>query len=189
MKPVNTLNGSKDHRWRRLASKTRPHATIRWSARALLAAAVLMPAAIITISLGEPFAISAIASTVAIVLHNPQRYHQRPQPILSCYAFGIIVSAMITLADTTVDLPPLLASGIAAIIIAASPAGRIHPPTACIPLQITAAIEPLALLGRWLTFTGLSLGCLAALWLLTARPLVRYTYTDRHTIQTPSATM
>ncbi len=141
--------------------------------RVILAAAVLMPIAAFTIMLAEPFAISAIASTVAIVMHAPLRYHRHPQLILSCYAAGIAVSATISLAGVFMSVPPLMAAAVAAAIIVASPAGRLHPPTACIPLQVIAAIPPLALVGRWLTFTGLSLTCLFALWLLTARPLVQ----------------
>ncbi|WP_131722569.1 hypothetical protein [Mycolicibacterium chlorophenolicum] len=141
--------------------------------RLCLGTIVLIPAAAFTFAVREPFAISAIASSTAIILHDPQRYHQRPQVILTCYAAGIVVSAAISLGGALVGLPGLLAAGIAAVVIVASPAGRIHPPTACIPLQVTASIAPLALLGRWLTFTGLSVACLAMLWLLTSQPLTR----------------
>ena len=66
------------------------------------------------------------------------------------------------------------AAAVAAVFIVATPPGRVHPPTACIPLAITPqAIQPLALLGRWLSFTGLAAACLAALWLLTVQPLSR----------------
>ena len=142
--------------------------------RCLLATAVLIPAAILTIRLGEPFAISAIASTTAIVLHAPLRYHRRPQRILACYGAGIAVSAPISVMGAAVGLPTLLAATISAVIIVASLPGRIHPPTACIPLAITApAIQPLALIGRWLDFSVLAMACLAALWLLTIQPLAR----------------
>jgi hypothetical protein len=142
--------------------------------RSLLGAAVLIPAATLTCMLGQPFAISAIASTSAIVLHSPQRYHERPQRILACYAAGIAISAPISLVGAAVGLPVLLAAAVAAVVIVATPPGRVHPPTACIPLAITPqAIQPLALLGRWLSFTGLAAACLAILWLLTVQPLSR----------------
>jgi hypothetical protein len=142
--------------------------------RSLLAAALLIPAATLTCRLGQPFAISAIASTSAIVLHSPQRYHERPQRILACYAAGILISAPISLVGAALGLPVLLAAAVAAVVIVAAPPGRVHPPTACIPLAITPqAIEPLALLGRWLSFTGLAAACLAILWLLTVQPLSR----------------
>src|SRR6478609_4877349 len=142
--------------------------------RFLLAAVVLIPAATLTIRQGQPFAISAIASTTAIVLHAPLRYHQRPQRILACYAAGIAISAPISLVGAAVGLPTLLASTISAVIIVASPPGRVHPPTACIPLAMTApAIQSVALAGRWLGFTGLAMACLSALWLLTAQPLAK----------------
>jgi hypothetical protein len=151
--------------------------------RFLLAAVVLIPAAILTIRLGQPFAISAIASTTAIVLHAPLRYHQRPRRILACYAAGIAISAPISLVGAAVGLPTLLASTISAVIIVASLPGRVHPPTACIPLAMTApAIQSVALTGRWLGFTGLAMACLAALWLLTAQPLAK-----RHRIVTCDA--
>ncbi|MDT7763345.1 MAG: hypothetical protein QOC63_2765 [Mycobacterium sp.] len=140
----------------------------------LLAAAVLIPAATLTSMLGQPFAISAIASTSAIVLNAPHRYHQRPERILACYAAGIIISAPISLVGAAVGLPVLLAAAVAAVVIVATPPGRLHPPTACIPLAITPqAIQPLALLGRWVSFTGLAAACLAILWLLTVAPLSR----------------
>jgi hypothetical protein len=147
--------------------------TVRGAAmRSALAAAVLIPAATLTNMLGQPFAISAIASTAAIVLHAPQRYHQRPQRILACYAAGIVISAPISLVGAAVGLPVLLAAAVAAVIIVAAPTGRVHPPTACIPLAVTPqAIQPLVLLGRWLSFTGLAAACLAILWLLTIEPL------------------
>jgi hypothetical protein len=151
--------------------------------RSFLAAAVLIPAATLTGMLGQPFAISAIASTAAIVLHAPQRYHERPQRILACYAAGIVISAPISLAGAAVGLPALLAAAVAAVIVVATPPGRVHPPTACIPLAITPqAIQPLELLGRWLSFTGLAVACLAILWLLTVQPLSR---SRRITIEHP----
>jgi hypothetical protein len=142
--------------------------------RGALAAAVLIPAATLTGLLGQPFAISAIAGTAAIVLHAPQRYRERPHRILACYAAGIAISAPISLEGVVIGLPLLLAAAVSAVIIVATPLGRVHPPTACIPLAITAqAIQPFALLGRWLSFTGLAAACLAILWLLTAQPLSR----------------
>jgi hypothetical protein len=142
--------------------------------RSALATAVLIPAAALTTMLGQPFAISAIASTAAIVLHAPRRYHERPQRILACYGTGIAISAPISLVGAAVGLPMLLAASVAAVIIVATPPGRVHPPTACIPLAITTqSIAPLALLGRWVSFAGLAVVCLAMLWLLTVEPLWR----------------
>ncbi|HXO52833.1 MAG TPA: hypothetical protein VN888_17810 [Mycobacterium sp.] len=188
MKSIRPPTGTVDRVRRSWATTIRRHETVRGLAlRFVLAAAVLMPAAAATIALGEPFAISAIASTVAIVLHAPRRYHQRPHRILACYAAGIVVSATISLAGAFVGAPPLMVAGASAVIIVASPAGRLHPPTACIPLQITAHIAPLALVGRWLTFTGLSASCLAALWVLTTRLLARYDRTELHLAETPCA--
>jgi hypothetical protein len=156
------------------SSSRRQQAARALALRCVLSAAVLLPAAMLTIMLGEPFAISAIASTTAIVLHAPMRYHQRPQRILSCYAAGVAISVPISLAGAAVGLPTLLASTISAVIIAASLPGKVHPPTVCIPLAITApSIQPVALVGRWLCFTGLALVCLAVLWLLTAQPLAQ----------------
>jgi hypothetical protein len=157
--------------------------------RCALAAIVMIPAATLTIRLDQPYAISAIASTTAIVLHAPVRYHQRPQRILWCYAAGIGIALPISLAGAAVHLPPLLACAVAAVVIAASPAGRIHPPTVCIALAITApGIQPLVLLGRWCSFTGLALVCLAALWLLTAPPLARETRQDVQEVESRCAT-
>jgi hypothetical protein len=153
--------------------------------RCVVSAAVLLPTAKLTIMLGQPFAISAIASTTAIVLHAPLRYRRRPQRILSCYAAGVAISVPISLAGAAVGLPTLLASAISAVIIAASLPGKIHPPTVCIPLAITApSLQLVALIGRWLCFTGLALVCLAMLWLLTALPLAqnhRIVASDRET--------
>lgn len=155
-----------------MTARVTAQTTLRGTAiRIVLAAAVMIPAATLTSMLGQPFAISAIASTTAIVLHAPQQYHQRPQRILAFYAAGIVISAPISLVGAVVGLPVLLAAAVAAVIIVATPPGRVHPPTACIPLAITPqAIEPLVLLGRWLSFTGLAAACLAILWLLTVQP-------------------
>jgi hypothetical protein len=175
--------------WRSWTAAVRARATTRRRIRrGILAAAILMPAVAVTIAIKEPFAIAAIASTVAIVLHTPRRYYQGPQQIASCYAIGIVVSAAISIGGVAVGIPPLVASGVAAVIIIASPAGRIHPPTACIPLQITAHVEPLAMLERWVSFAGLSAGCLAALWLLSTRPLAGYGYTEGDSTETPCTT-
>ncbi|MGE0214768.1 hypothetical protein [Mycolicibacterium sp.] len=138
--------------------------------RAVLAAPVLLGVAAVTIAVGEPFAVSAIASTTAIVLHAPTRYHQRPQRILWCYLAGLVVSAAATLIGAALDVPPLYSAAVAAILIVASPAGRVHPPTVCIALAVTAPLPAAALLGRWLWFSALALGALALLWVLTARP-------------------
>ena len=155
-------------------SSRRQQATRALALRCVLSAAVLLPAAMLTIMLGQPFAISAIASTTAIVLHAPIRYHQRPQRILSCYAAGVAISVPISLAGAAVGSPTLLASTVSAVIIAASLPGKVHPPTVCIPLAITApSIQPAALVGSWLWFIGLALVCLAGLWLLTAQPLAQ----------------
>jgi len=157
--------------------------------RCALAATVLVPAATVTIGLGQPYAISAIASTTAIVLHAPLRYHQRPQRILWCYTAGIGISALTSLTGAAMGLPAMLACTVAAVVIVASPAGRVHPPTVCIALAITAqGIHPLALLGRWLSFTGLALACLAVLWLLTAQPLTRSHRQDARRTETRCAT-
>ena len=189
MKSVQALKGSIDRVRRSWTTTIRAPTMVRGlTVRTVLGALVLIPAAAATIALGELFAISAIASTVAIVLHAPRRYHQRPQIILSCYAAGIALSAAISLAGAFVGVSPLLVAGVSAVIIVASPLGRLHPPTACIPLQITASIPPLALLGRWLTFTGLSVSCLAALWLLTTRSLAIHHDTDPQPVDTPCAT-
>jgi hypothetical protein len=189
MKSVTPLSRARERIRRSWATTNGQHATVHGlTVRGVLAAAVLMPTAAATIALGEPFAISAIASTTAIVLHSPQRYHQRPQRILFCYGAGIAVSAAISLAGAFVGVPPLMAAGVGAVIIVVSPAGRLHPPTACIPLQITAHIQPLALFGRWLIYTGLSTACLAALWLLTVQPLARRRRVPLDPMETPCIT-
>jgi hypothetical protein len=142
--------------------------------RSALAATILAPVAILTFCLGDPFAISAIASTAAVVLHAPARYRQHPQRILWCYAAGVAISGPISLAGAAVGLPMLLAAAMAAIVIVASPAGRVHPPTACIPLAITTpSLQSLALVERWLSFGGLAVVCLFALWLLSGWPPLR----------------
>jgi hypothetical protein len=127
--------------------------------------------------MGQPFAISAIASTCGIVLHAPQRYHRRPQPILACYTVGIVISAPISLVAALCAVPVLIAAAVSALIIVATPVGRIHPPTACIPLAIVApSLAPLTLVIRWTTFTVAAAVCLAVLWLITTErsPVRRY---------------
>ena len=177
--PISAVKSAKPPRTGRLALRSwaiaaRPASLRAVAIRCVLAVAVLIPAAVLTSMLGQPFAISAIASTAAIILHAPRRYHERPQLILACYSGGIAISAAISLVGMAVGLPLLLAAAVAAVIIVATPPGRVHPPTACIPLAITApSIQPLVLIGRWLSFTSLAAACLAILWLITAEPLWR----------------
>ncbi len=133
-----------------------------------MAAATLMliPSAFLLLRLGEPFAMSAMASTAAIVLHSPNRYRHRPDVIAACYAAGLVVTVPITLAATITSMSGLLASTIAAVVIVATPVGRIHPPTACIPLAITRSSSPAALLLGWVTFAAVAAGFLAGLWMI-----------------------
>lgn len=131
------------------------------------AALVLLPSAAVLVRLGEPFAMTAMASTSAIVLHSPARYRRRPGVIAGCYVAGLAITVPITLAVALTDTPGLFASTLAAVIIVASPLGRIHPPTACIPLAITASAAPVALLKQWAAFGGVAAGVLVALWILT----------------------
>ncbi len=140
--------------------------------RLVAAAVVLLPSAVLLIRLGEPFAISAMASTAAIVLHSPSRYRRRPDVIAWCYVGGLAIAIPLTVVATMTDLPGLYASAVAAVIIVATPLGRIHPPTACIPLAITASATPDVLLMQWAIFSSVAAGILIALWVLTlgARP-------------------
>ena len=135
--------------------------------RMAAATLVLIPSAFLLLRLGEPFAMSAMASTAAIVLHSPNRYRGRPHVIATCYAIGLAVTVPITLAGMITSMSGLLASTIAAIVIVATPVGRIHPPTACIPLAITRSSSAAVLLTGWVTFAGVAAGFLTALWILT----------------------
>ncbi len=140
--------------------------------RLAAAGVVLLPSALLLIRLGEPFAMSAMASTAAIVLHSPSRYRRRPDVIAWCYVAGLAITIPLTVAATMTDLPGLYASAVAAVVIVATPLGRIHPPTACIPLAITASASADVLLVQWAVFAGVAAGILAALWVITlgARP-------------------
>jgi hypothetical protein len=140
--------------------------------RFALAVMVLMPAAVVTILMHDPFAISAIASTTAIILHAPRRYHQRPQRILACYVAGLCISAPISIAAAWVGAPALLAATLSAAIVVATQPGKVHPPTACIPLAIaTPSPDLMALQERWVSFALLAFTCLTVLWALTVERL------------------
>ncbi|RFZ47927.1 hypothetical protein DAVIS_00103 [Mycobacterium marinum] len=134
--------------------------------RMVAGALVLIPSALLLLRLGEPFAISAMASTTAIVLHSPNRYRRRPHVIASCYATGLAITVPITLIGMLTSMSGLLASTIAAVVIVAAPVGRVHPPTACIPLAITRSSGPAAMLLGWVTFAVVAVGFLAALWMM-----------------------
>jgi hypothetical protein len=136
--------------------------TIRMAAATLM----LIPSAFLLLRLREPFAISAMASTAAIVRHSPNSYRRRPQVIGTCYAAGLAVTVPITLAGTITSMSGLLASTIAAVVIVATPVGRIHPPTACIPLAITRSSSPAAMLTGWVAFAVVAAGFLAGLWII-----------------------
>lgn len=146
-----------------------------WSSTALrylLAASVLMPAAVITLVMGDPFAISAIASTTAIILHAPRRYHRRPQRILTCYVAGLCISAPMSITAAWMGAPALLAATLSAVIVVSTRLGKVHPPTACIPLAIATPSPDLwALQWRWVWFALLAFTCLAVLWTLTVERL------------------
>src|ERR1700739_5143290 len=140
MKAVESAGRATERGWQSWSTLVRLHGPVcrGLAIRCGLAAALLVPTALLTIRLGQPFAISAIASTSAIVLHDPVRYQQRPQRILLCYLAGIAVSMPISLAGAAVGLSaPLMSAGAAALIVA-SPVGRAHPPTARIALAVSA---------------------------------------------------
>ncbi len=145
-------------------NRERPAFTV--TARTAAATLLLIPCALLLRRLGEPFAISAMASTAAIVLHSPDRYRRRPHVITTCYAAGLAVTVPITLAGTITSMSGLLASTIAAVVIVATPMGRIHPPTACIPLAITRSSGPAALLTGWMMFAGVAACLLTGLWMI-----------------------
>jgi hypothetical protein len=134
---------------------------LRW----IVAPVVLFGAAGATLTLGDPFAISAIASTAAIVLHNPRRFRERPHRILCCYVAGFAISVPISLGGAWVGIPAMLAAAASAVLIVASRLGSLHPPTACIPLAITTPlVPPAALVGRWASFAAVAFVCLVVLW-------------------------
>ncbi|CAA0132152.1 Uncharacterised protein [Mycolicibacterium vanbaalenii] len=135
--------------------------------RLLAASVVLVPSAVLLVRLGEPFAMSAMASTAAIVLHSPNRYRRRPAVIAICYAVGLALTVPISLTAVFTPMSGLVASTIAAVLIVASPLGRVHPPTACIPLAITTAPSAGVLLNGWLAFAAVAAAVLVGLWLLT----------------------
>jgi hypothetical protein len=172
MNLVNRIAASRSRVW---AWGTGGDAYGSWGGTALrfvLAVTVLAPAAVATLLMGAPFAISAIASTTAIILHAPHRYHQRPQPILACYVAGLCISAPMSIAAAWVGAPALLAAALSAIIVVATRPGKVHPPTACIPLAIaTPSADLWALQWRWVSFTLLAFTCLTVLWVLTVERL------------------
>jgi hypothetical protein len=139
-----------------------------YARRCLSAAAVMLPAGSLTFSLGQPFAVSAIASTAAIVLHAPERIRNSPVLIARCYAVGTGVSGVLSMAGLLIGAPALMVSCFGAAVIIGTQAARIHPPTACIPLAISSdSRDAVELLGRWLAFTLVAVMCLAALWVIT----------------------
>jgi hypothetical protein len=135
--------------------------------RALLAGVLLIPVAAVDLRLGQPFAFSAVASTAAIVLHAPHRFQRRPQTIIGCYVVALAVAVPITLGGAIVAWPALITAAVAAALIVATPAARIHPPVACIPLAIVATTDPVALATRWALFVGTAAYCLTVLWIQT----------------------
>lgn len=147
-------------------ASNRGRPALTFATRATTATLVLITAALLTLHLGEPFAISAMASTTAIILHAPDRYRRKPRVIATCYAAGFAITLPITLAAAVISLPGLLASTIAAVVIVALPVGRVHPPTACIPLAITSSLSPAALLRGWMMFASLAAVFLAGIWII-----------------------
>ena len=146
------------------ANRLRP--AITGAVRMAAATLVLIPCALLLLRLGEPFGITSMASTTAIVLHSPNRYRRRPHVIATCYAAGLAITVPITLVGTIASISGLLASTIAAVVIVATSVGRIHPPTACIPLAITRSSSPVALLTGWVLFAGVVACFLASLWMI-----------------------
>ena len=94
-------------------------------------------------------------------------HRRRPAVIAICYAVGLALTVPISLTAVFTPMSGLLASTIAAVLIVASPLGRLHPPTACIPLAITTTPSAEVLLNGWLAFAVVAAGVLAGLWLLT----------------------
>lgn len=141
--------------------------------RAAAAFILLVPIAVIDLLCRQPLAISAIASTAAIVLHAPARYHLRPQLIVGCYVVAIVVAAPMAVAGQAWGAPAVLMGSVTAALIAATPAGRAHPPVACVPLAAAVpAVSTVALMSRWALLAGTAAYSLGVLWLLSAQ-LVR----------------
>ncbi|MDV3129954.1 hypothetical protein M1247_33975 [Mycobacterium sp. 21AC1] len=124
------------------------------------------------VRLDQPFAFSAIASTVAIVFHAAARRAVDLRRIAKCYAAGLFISVVVSVGGHLCGLPPLLGPSLGSAVVAVTPLGRIHPPTACIPLAvIVTAKAGIAELGlRWLLFASFAYFCLGLLAML-ARPL------------------
>jgi hypothetical protein len=135
--------------------------------RTVFALILLIPVAVVDLRAGQPFAISAIASTAAIVLHAPKRYQRRPQVIIGCYLVALAVAVPITLGGVVLAWPTLITASVAAALIAATSAARTHPPAACIPMAIVSTTDPASMVMRWALFVAAAVYSLAVLWLLT----------------------
>lgn len=135
--------------------------------RTLLALTLLIPIAVVDLKVGQPIAISAIASTAAIVLHAPRRYQRRPRVIPGCYLVALGVAVPLTVAGVWLGWPGLITAAVAAAVIAATPAARAHPPVACIPFAVLATADPAAMVIRWAVFVAAATYGLSVLRLLT----------------------
>jgi len=124
------------------------------------------------VCLGQPFTFSAIASTVAVVGHGNARRAEDLRPIAKCYAAGLFIAVVVSVGGHLCGLHPLLGPSLGSAVVAMTALGRIHPPTACIPLAVIATARTgTAELGlRWLIFGSFAYFCLGLLAVLV-RPV------------------
>lgn len=135
---------------------------------------LFVPLGILTTILGEPFALSAFASTAAIVLNHPCIYRAQPYRVAASYCIALAVAIPSSLAGIALSVPPLCTASIAVALLVAGPAGRFHPPTACVPLAVLTSLPLAVALSRWALFALAMTYHLLALWFLT-RILERHT--------------
>jgi hypothetical protein len=135
----------------------------------LLACVILTPLAFAGTAMHLPTVTPVFASTVAVAVHRPAAFRSSWLLVGGSYLLGLVlaVTTIVFVGESTL-VPRLVLATIGAAVLAGSPAGRQHPPSASIPLALASLRLPDPPLDV-LVFVLAALYLLLALRLVTRR--------------------
>lgn len=141
----------------------------------LRAVALFAPIVVLESVFWQPFVASTFASTAAIALHDPARYHRDRLRIVRCYALAFAGAVPVALVGASLALPAVVPAAVTAVVLVAARSGRFHPPVACVPFTVMTVHPPAQVAAAWLTVLGATGYLLLALGVLTraGRPVDR----------------
>jgi hypothetical protein len=92
----------------------------------------------LAVRIDEPLMYSSLASTAAIAFHRPRVFIDDWWTVLGTYVAASAATGALGVIGVYTSAPQLLWMTIAALMVAFSGAGRVHPPAVCLPFAIPA---------------------------------------------------